>query len=209
MDPYLQLRDEGLSRLPRTRGDGPWSFGHCIISRQAPPHTRGWTPTGARISSHSAGSPAHAGMDPRRESVVGPGRGLPRTRGDGPEREDGLYFDARAPPHTRGWTPGKGRHRRHRGRLPRTRGDGPGAPGAAGADGAAPPHTRGWTRGDGRTVPVHRGSPAHAGMDPRQRDPAADRLGLPRTRGDGPWMDTCRLRGHAGSPATRGDGPWI
>jgi len=50
----------------------------------------------------------------------------------------------------------------------------------------APPRTRGWTHG---LLPQHRprlGSPAHAGMDLSSPRSAAERLRLPRARGDGP-----------------------
>ena len=41
-----------ITRLPRTRGDGPCvSHLLCIVAR-APPHTRGWTPPGGRLGKY-------------------------------------------------------------------------------------------------------------------------------------------------------------
>ena len=88
--------------------------------------------------------------------------------------------------------------------LPRTRGDGPGAP--AGLPQASPssPHARGWTLSAGKPCDCSDVFPARAGMDPRSRRPAAPRLGLPRTRGDGPVARPPHL-GHAtSSPHARG-----
>ena len=73
-------------RLPRTRGDGPfWPIVYPHV-RQAPPHTRGWTLSDWNSCSWAYGSPAHAGMDPRRGLFRCQGPRLPRTRGDGPAR---------------------------------------------------------------------------------------------------------------------------
>ena len=81
-------------------------------------------------------------------------------------------------------TPSSARPRRCR--LPRTRGDGPGSEPLRYRWKVAPPHTRGWTPAAGAPPILRRGSPAHAGMDRRQRARDAGFQRLPRTRGDGP-----------------------
>jgi hypothetical protein len=151
-------------------------------------------------------------------------RGLPRTRGDGPLQPcpSRPYFEA--PPHTRGWTRlkdlwqpiGNGspahagmdpyiqgaEHVAHR--LPRTRGDGPRSGQSLAAPFGAPPHTRGWTLPRLFQSKQSGGSPAHAGMDPikaRARDYLA---GLPRTRGDGPFLTAVAASSGAAPPHTRG-----
>ena len=154
--------------------------------------------------------------------------GVPRTRGDGPSIAEPILPSWTCSPHTRGWTArSNGAHPDHIG-VPRTRGDGPIAhrsdvvnsgvfPAHAGMDrgvrssaaGVSPcsPHTRGWTAIRAATVGA--------------------RLGVPRTRGDGPerwpsgcWSYTvfpahagmdrpgqCPCRSHGRVPRTRGDGP--
>ena len=91
--------------LPRTRGDGPPPCGKLFRPRQAPPHTRGWTPLSAGETLTLTGSPAHAGMDPITRRSWTQGRWLPRTRGDGPLDDLSEQITIAAPPHTRGWTP--------------------------------------------------------------------------------------------------------
>ena len=171
-----------------------------------------------------AGFPAPAGMD-RRAGAAGTGRrGLPRTRGDGPERPIGVGQSASASPHPRGWTPcgpvaplesigfpapagmdpGSECARRSGSRLPRTRGDGPMRLGFNAADAGASPHPRGWTPALRRLErPIH-GFPAPAGMDPCGRVPGAVRYRLPRTRGDGPPTFAQAGHGCEASPHPRG-----
>ncbi len=71
-------------RLPRARGDGPIGNGGTAGRLRAPPRTRGWTDLNERGRRAVAGSPAHAGMDPRGRSSGRPCSRLPRARGDGP-----------------------------------------------------------------------------------------------------------------------------
>ena len=210
--------------LPRPRGDGPSVLFLTRGAYVAPPPTRGWTPAFARRRSQSAGSPAHAGMDPD-----GPPAGrchprLPRPRGDGPSSRDPTRFSVTAPPPTRGWTRPGGRSARrgsgspaHAGmdppsrgsapsarRLPRPRGDGPGWSTGRTMPSQAPPPTRGWTRMVHRQDDAVPGSPAHAGMDPLSSCTPARRRGLPRPRGDGPRPPArpgCRV---PAPPPTRG-----
>ena len=51
------------SRLPRPRGDGPWSPALTLSAFAAPPPTRGWTLQDGIDDDGARGSPAHAGMD--------------------------------------------------------------------------------------------------------------------------------------------------
>ena len=244
MDPMASTRRQFMTRLPRTRGDGPEVRGLCRSMRQASPHTRGWTRHDRLLALAGAGFPAHAGMDPPVSSGAAGAQRLPRTRGDGPcsERADGDGHVAS--PHTRGWTRHAGPHqagksgfpahagmdpRRHRTgrtgrRLPRTRGDGPRAGHGGPAGHEASPHTRGWTwiarahmevamaspHTRGWTVEQHpgglsvKGFPAHAGMDPQEEVPQRRGLRLPRTRGDGPSSGVGSSARARASPHTRG-----
>jgi hypothetical protein len=134
---------------------------------------------------------------------VGPRRRLPRTRGDRPCSRFSIGPVTRAPPHTRGSTPGNADPKHspygspaHAGiehsigrsatRLPRTRGDRPHTPRPCSKSNKAPPRTRGSTcaRRCGRCLPA--GSPAHAGIDPEWHTLPRSSPGLPRTRGDRP-----------------------
>ena len=100
-----EIREIGACEwLPRTRGDRPLRKSKRATGRVAPPHTRGSTPIKHGSVEHVAGSPAHAGIDPRFvHRRRGAGR-LPRTRGDRPRCERASPRPRRAPPHTRGPT---------------------------------------------------------------------------------------------------------
>ncbi len=163
-------------------------------------------------------------MDPATRCCCAGGRRLPRTRGDGPEldSDDGDWFEAS--PHTRGWTAAvageladgrgfpahAGMDRRPRpstaGRrgLPRTRGDGPHYFKDPHDEDVASPHTRGWTRVEHQVRRRLRGFPAHAGMDPAGTARVRLRTGLPRTRGDGPFLIVSISSPSGASPHTRG-----
>ena len=206
MDPKPRSRSPRRSRLPRTRGDGPWQ--HCarVAFVGAPPHPRGWTPFSLDPDLASSGSPAPAGMDLSLHSSLLRSSRLPRTRGDGPAAQSQEDAILQAPPHPRGWTlrhggcakgaggsPAPagmdlrtGRTESSLSGLPRTRGDGPAVTGALSAAGLAPPHPRGWTPTGGASIWQTSGSPAPAGMDPEGVSEALGRQRLPRTRGDGP-----------------------
>ena len=163
-------------------------------------------------------------MDPGRLAHQIPRGGLPRTRGDGPREEVEQAKVVAASPHTRGWTPAcsalttqRDGFPAHAGmdpwsrpswprfrRLPRTRGDGPYDVAKMVGRVAASPHTRGWTPVPDRGRADRRGFPAHAGMDPGAGADTPPRRGLPRTRGDGPFISApARTRSRA-SPHTRG-----
>ena len=211
-------------RLPRTRGDGPEEWAWQGMEGAAPPHTRGWTQPDVAGPDRRHGSPAHAGMDlsyPRDCTDV---FGLPRTRGDGPNRPRPTLGLAAAPPHTRGWTRWRGLHHGLRGGspahagmdpgargfapsrpgLPRTRGDGPVSASTLDETKGAPPHTRGWTVGPLLGDRHRTGSPAHAGMDPSRSRCAGRTSRLPRTRGDGPGSGYAAAYEGEAPPHTRG-----
>ena len=94
----------GRSRLPRTRGDQPASSGKKPNGKSAPPHTRGSTRSSAITLKQDVGSPAHAGINPRRADAASEKIRLPRTRGDQPLIETNKGASLEAPPHTRGST---------------------------------------------------------------------------------------------------------
>ena len=170
------------------------------------------------------GSPAHAGMDPKRAAVLDFLFRLPRARGDGPRPQSACPWPSGAPPRTRGWTPRvpSTRPQRHGSpahagmdpewgfrrldlrRLPRARGDGPQGSRPAAHRGEAPPRTRGWTQTAGPQPPSLPGSPAHAGMDPPCHLARIALRGLPRARGDGPGPMTPSCMSIQAPPRTRG-----
>src|SRR4051794_19131446 len=71
-------------------------------------------------------------------------------------------------------------------RLPRVRGDGPAMLLHIKVELAAPPRPRGWTLDEAVQPFAQIGSPASAGMDPRQAGRRRCPRWLPRVRGDGP-----------------------
>ena len=231
MDPPSQAARAWTRRLPRTRGDGPTTNTSTSTFLPAPPHTRGWTRDLVAPSIWAAGSPAHAGMDPRSMRSRFLRVGLPRTRGDGPAGRVIGSHGGSAPPHTRGWTHGHslrfissmgspahagmdppqwGQGARLDG-LPRTRGDGPHRGSLPRPGRLAPPHTRGWTSTPRSVARAVGGSPAHAGMDPLRAPRSRRRRRLPRTRGDGPPAVWSRILTLPAPPHTRGwtpSRPW-
>ena len=68
----------------------------------------------------------------------------------------------------------------------------------------APPHTRGWTRDPASLSRRVEGSPAHAGMDPLRGRSDLGGAGLPRTRGDGPFLRHAPAGTATAPPHTRG-----
>ena len=190
MDLLLTHYGPTLARLPRTRGDGPSRRCPRKKGIPAPPHSRGWTLSGAHRRSDVEGSPALAGMDLHASAISARSVRLPRTRGDGPPTMMIAAMSPPAPPHSRGWTRLlRDRHSRQDGspalagmdpravntdkndfRLPRTRGDGPVLAGTQRLRRAAPPHSRGWTAPLRQSPEGGSGSPALAGMDPSRGD---------------------------------------
>ena len=185
IDPSRVIVLLGVAGLPRTRGDRPSPALVGGDQPGAPPHTRGSTRLCWPSSQRLGGSPAHAGIDPRRRRAVRVVGRLPRTRGDRPRDDRGGEEANRAPPHTRGSTrpdyggiPACLGSPAHAGidletgtfptsyiRLPRTRGDRPPAITQYTNRQSAPPHTRGSTPGVVDAAGVNNGSPAHAGID--------------------------------------------
>ena len=224
MDPQDRQGGAFAAGLPRTRGDGPTVILGPAVMAAASPHTRGWTDLPPMPHRGRSGFPAHAGMDPTAAAGTRGGARLPRTRGDGPAAGTVAAEATSASPHTRGWTlrpvpaaargggfpahagmdPAACGRRRRRPGLPRTRGDGPTRTGAGTARTVASPHTRGWTLGRADQRSVHRGFPAHAGMDPGRPRPGRAGRRLPRTRGDGPELEGVAHGEHLASPHTRG-----
>ena len=213
-----------VSRLPRTRGDGPSARTRAADRTPASPHTRGWTRRHRERGHRHPGFPAHAGMDPPHSIQGYRFDRLPRTRGDGPYYLWVCTCEHEASPHTRGWTPFRPAaahlssgfpahagmdptlHETAAGaaRLPRTRGDGPVLSGVKTHERKASPHTRGWTRDEEHPDGRAPGFPAHAGMD---RTGSGCRFScgrLPRTRGDGPSKGNCQSGSPPASPHTRG-----
>ncbi len=84
IDPTLPNRSRSPAGLPRSRGDRPGAGRASRPQHEAPPLTRGSTPSAPGVARTCRGSPAHAGIDP----LEGPGArrccGLPRSRGDRP-----------------------------------------------------------------------------------------------------------------------------
>ena len=83
-------------------------------------------------------------------------------------------------PHCAGW-------RLHSPRFPRPRGDGPSGLPLLSVLSLVPPPTRGWSHRTLRRPGRQRGSPAHAGMVPRDHTIHHTSIWFPRPRGDGPW----------------------
>src|SRR3546814_8705516 len=78
MDPKGPSPTDGVTGLPRTRGDGPRFTAQIFVRETAPPHPRGWTP-GPRTSYRARS-------------------GLPRTRGDRKSVGEGKSVSVRLEP---------------------------------------------------------------------------------------------------------------
>ena len=149
---------------------------------------------------------------------------FPRTRGDGPSTSRPVASKSLFPPHARGWThvaeegqePGTvsparagmdhdGRHDGNDGRgFPRTRGDGPLIPVTLHIVSRFPPHARGWTLVHRERIQPLGVSPARAGMDRLTCELPGTRRSFPRTRGDGPFAASSRMRSWVFPPHARG-----
>jgi len=224
MDPRLDALSARSRRLPRARGDGPYTRAKKYSSEQTAPRTRGWTHPGPAGLRRDADCPAHAGMDPPSVPGERPPARLPRARGDGPGYELAFQVGDPTAPRTRGWTracwcraPCDNDCPAHAGmdprtslaaasprRLPRARGDGP-APWARRLKALrTAPRTRGWTHARRMDKCCTHDCPAHAGMDHHVRGALALGPGLPRARGDGPRGLTCAYCARWTAPRTRG-----
>ncbi len=224
IDPGDARGERAWKRLPRSRGDRPQAG--AIYSRpyRAPPLTRGSTRRVGCAPHERAGSPAHAGIDPAAAVSSFAILRLPRSRGDRPPRRRVASGVVAAPPLTRGSTRRLARLRRlplgspaHAGIdpilkkydnlkkwLPRSRGDRPYVGTTPSGAETAPPLTRGSTRQDINNHNRNRGSPAHAGIDPRAASRATAPAWLPRSRGDRPVSRLLRHSRRRAPPLTRG-----
>ena len=183
MDPVPETLYFFVNGLPRTRGDGPQRPDAYDLFRKASPHTRGWTPGLYGDTVGRGASPHTRGWTLRADRLQPHHGGFPAHAGMDPMT--GFWFALRR------W-------------LPRTRGDGPVATIGRTTEPRASPHTRGWTPArSGRPIPCE-GSPAHAGMDPREGDDHRWCGRLPRTRGDGPQPPGLLFRTGEAPPHTRG-----
>ena len=200
------------------------SMSGCDIRWSSPPPTRGWALCSDAYVVLWSVSPAHAGMGPGACWLRSSLRCLPRPRGDGPHSTSPVPQRFRSPPPTRGWAlhtddapdlyrvspahagmgPGATASAPTLTRLPRPRGDGPMSAGLPSWRTAAPPPTLGWARVRRHRHRLGHGSPAHAGMGPRnpRPNPQVDRL--PRPRGDGPVSSEATMKLPAAPPPTRG-----
>ncbi len=208
MDPGRSSVLISLRRLPRAGGDGPCICVAAFHVSRAPPRRRGWTPASSSSGRAARGSPAQAGMDPHRPPLTHPCQRLPRAGGDGPTAGEPRVEGPTAPPRRRGWTlhpvspAGRGEgspaqagmdptHPCERvgvSRLPRAGGDGPHGEEGAHHHCEAPPRRRGWTPPRASARWAASGSPAQAGMDPREEFRDARGARLPRAGGDGPAL---------------------
>ena len=224
MDPSWARCTTAGRWIPRTRGDGP---ARQEIARPAPrdsPHPRGWTVADRAQARRRVGFPAPAGMDPHPQSSAGAGRGIPRTRGDGPALSSCTASSRSDSPHPRGWTraisalqdvgagfpapagmdPCARLSARALHGIPRTRGDGPRSRRARSRAAWDSPHPRGWTGREEADAGAVHGFPAPAGMDPRRRCPRGIPAWIPRTRGDGPTRAASAKWFGGDSPHPRG-----
>ncbi len=185
MDLRIATVPAACCRLPRRRGDGPWTFISPAAAVVLTPQARGWTllPPPRRRDAHAY--PAGAGMDraPAPRGVAG--CSLPRRRGDGPSLHEALVRAGRPTPQARGWTELKLHVRVQRcaypagagmdplfsavssalSSLPRRRGDGPRVNSWYAGPQRLTPQARGWTPGtSGRGIRAG-AYPAGAGMD--------------------------------------------
>ena len=222
----LHHTDAGQRRVwfPRPRGDGPPRRRQGRRQGRVSPPTRGWTQLRRLTLMVRGGFPAHAGMDPPRQSRRGHTPRFPRPRGDGPLIYRRLGNSILVSPPTRGWTPNDGAQSgrgkgfpAHAGMdpsgciitlsrawFPRPRGDGPRWTLRMEPDGSVSPPTRGWTCTCTGDDDQSYGFPAHAGMDLHRHGAAGCISWFPRPRGDGPLKATVPDVGSAVSPPTRG-----
>ena len=224
IDPRRPPNPPRPPRLPRACGDRPQSRSRRRGERAAPPRMRGSTRARREMLLELRGSPAHAGIDPVSDSGLRFVYRLPRACGDRPQRRTVGRRARAAPPRMRGST--LSRHSQHGGDLgspahagidpirsgdcggtrwlPRACGDRPEAEAMRHAGRTAPPRMRGSTRP--RSSPRHprSGSPAHAGIDLRDRNGARPAPRLPRACGDRPHSTSRHACDAEAPPRMRG-----
>ena len=173
------------SRLPRMRGDRPLEISDRVAVTSAPPHARGSPLVRLRVDAGDLGSPACAGIAPQPSGGQRDREGLPRMRGDRPQRPTVGETSIPAPPHARG-SPA------HRCALIEPV---PGSPACAGI--APSPEYR---------VASVSGSPACAGIAPAGPRARVARVGSPACAGIAPWTEP-GYSAPSGSPACAGIAP--
>ena len=224
------MRASGSSQgigLPRACGDRPATGLVSYILYGAPPRMRGSTRPARRLPPAVAGSPAHAGIDLARWRCAPCPRGLPRACGDRPPSDYVVGVGVWAPPRMRGSTlfhrdlvddargspahagidPATASRSRRGTGLPRACGDRPGVWLTVDVDTGAPPRMRGSTPGGRPTRHARRGSPAHAGIDPRAGAGAVVSVRLPRACGDRPARAARCCSSCGAPPRMRGSTP--
>jgi len=213
--------------LPRVRGDRPGGRYMRPASMRSAPRTRGSTLPTLTGRIDITVCPAYAGIDLVKASHSQCDAGLPRVRGDRPDRTRASGEPGASAPRTRGSTPlhledalavkvcpayagidpaSPGRCSRRQG-LPRVRGDRPRKLALLAMCDWSAPRTR------GSTLPVKElwyerfVCPAYAGID-RPGDPEKRRGSrLPRVRGDRPCVLKNLNETRRSAPRTRGSTP--
>ena len=92
--------------FPSQRGDGPFWALTFFGAGAVPPPARGWSARGLPLTMGHCGSPASAGMVPRRARIGNIGPRFPRQRGDGPSSLSLPPPPPLVPPPARGWSSG-------------------------------------------------------------------------------------------------------
>ena len=175
---------EGLSSLPRMRGDPPHSAIRSRSNQKSTPHARGSTPASRTITLIFFVYPACAGIHPHALLPPWSSGSLPRMRGDPPGAITPTISLSQSTPHARGSTPldyrlvvsyrvypaCAGIHHLHRlsdivlAGLPRMRGDPPPYLSLTKQGVLSTPHARGSTREALRRVREYAVYPACAGI---------------------------------------------
>ena len=118
IDPYEPEPLGGSLRLPRARGDRPFTNLGTFLNTAASPCPRGSTCEHPHPRSDAVGFPVPAGIDPPRGHRPAPRRGLPRARGDRPKWPLRSTRMRVASPCPRGSTQGGGAALRERSGFP-------------------------------------------------------------------------------------------
>ena len=148
--------------------------------------------------------PAHAGIDPSLFSSITAAASLPRARGDRPDPCGKRRLILQPSPRTRGSTRQVCVPQRQFRAFPAHAGIDPWLEGQTAVDWSLPPRTRGSTRSL-RVSAARTGSfPAHAGIDPNRAPNGAAFSGLPRARGDRPYVKSSITSLFGPSLRTRG-----
>ncbi len=196
---------EPLETAPRTRGS-TFALQRTLGGGETAPRTRGSTQRRCFAGDCAEDCPAHAGIDPALPLCRYHVRGLPRARGDRPPLSAPFAFRFGTAPRTRGSTSWRLTKRPHaldcpahagidprrratwggQSRLPRARGDRPREIRAWNAARVTAPRTRGSTPHHLRARITAKDCPAHAGIDPIDRQCGRSLPRLPRARGDRP-----------------------